>query len=1014
MLVKFWSLRTALCLALFLRIEAELSVEKNAYQNVVVSFSSKLPPEDGISLVDSMQKIFNEASSVLHTAVGLRIGSVTFHLPRTWNSSHWSNVGSVSSYNAKTEPEIQVTSLTDSAFGKQPIAHQYGGCGVSALGISIPSEFLLAEEESFPKGKTLAREWLKYRYGVFDENGFLDDPMYPTHYTIPGSDEIHITDCTSPKIGYSIMDSQNNSCVLTSETANNCSIHPHEEDVTSSLMFYHEKLPQLDHVCGKEDRIHNVGSPNKQNLICSYKSIWEVIETSEDFKSVQADDEVTDEEIKFSFVQESELRLAVAWQDTKSLLTQGRTILKVVQKLMFDIPDGSRVALYSFKDTLNEHVPFREITETTRTSWATNSNFGSTVDGQPLLAVHKAVNDMQANDEADKPGIIVLFTNSNPAEDADLVEKLKNSKLCLYVIGLPGISEEAWSAFLDASSCSSLLQITDSSISDAVETYKNLYSAVQSILPGRDDSKIHTVSTSMLPHEEKMSIPTDLTAKKFTVWIFHTVEFECFVNQTAIALTAGVQSSFLVSYSFEPQNDTVECRLKDIPEGSYLVHVQVTTEGGESFNNKVWFQDTTPSDSEEQMPYIIYAKISYGEYPVRDADVRAEVLSPSGDKVILTLGDDGRGDPDVTQYDGIYSKYFTKLDSQGTYQVTITATGKANASKNGQDLCCGSAIVSDSFELTELKWTEQTSFTVSKNKSKDGYKPSRVTDLRVESLNLPDSLTLKWTAPGGEMDEGKASNYQFLLFCQLQDCRDGILPNWISFPNKIEKPKDSGKDEAVKVEFYQGKPDNITVYLTLKTENHNHQFSEESNRVYIKLTPNDPQETTTSIITEDDSKGFRGPTAGSIVAYVIIGLAILMLICGIVYFLLDRTRRGRALEELNTPAAFMSVDSSGEIFSFKNVAPPAENPIRRAESIPVVLYTHDQIKDFKNKTKQPPLYRSDVEPKPWVSLNALTDRNGSSSSNSTINVGDGKTQSGEIRQLNDMTTIPLRDKNSRF
>ncbi|XP_071039743.1 calcium-activated chloride channel regulator 1 isoform X3 [Parasteatoda tepidariorum] len=939
MLVKFWSLRTALCLALFLRIEAELSVEKNAYQNVVVSFSSKLPPEDGISLVDSMQKIFNEASSVLHTAVGLRIGSVTFHLPRTWNSSHWSNVGSVSSYNAKTEPEIQVTSLTDSAFGKQPIAHQYGGCGVSALGISIPSEFLLAEEESFPKGKTLAREWLKYRYGVFDENGFLDDPMYPTHYTIPGSDEIHITDCTSPKIGYSIMDSQNNSCVLTSETANNCSIHPHEEDVTSSLMFYHEKLPQLDHVCGKEDRIHNVGSPNKQNLICSYKSIWEVIETSEDFKSVQADDEVTDEEIKFSFVQESELRLAVAWQDTKSLLTQGRTILKVVQKLMFDIPDGSRVALYSFKDTLNEHVPFREITETTRTSWATNSNFGSTVDGQPLLAVHKAVNDMQANDEADKPGIIVLFTNSNPAEDADLVEKLKNSKLCLYVIGLPGISEEAWSAFLDASSCSSLLQITDSSISDAVETYKNLYSAVQSILPGRDDSKIHTVSTSMLPHEEKMSIPTDLTAKKFTVWIFHTVEFECFVNQTAIALTAGVQSSFLVSYSFEPQNDTVECRLKDIPEGSYLVHVQVTTEGGESFNNKVWFQDTTPSDSEEQMPYIIYAKISYGEYPVRDADVRAEVLSPSGDKVILTLGDDGRGDPDVTQYDGIYSKYFTKLDSQGTYQVTITATGKANASKNGQDLCCGSAIVSDSFELTELKWTEQTSFTVSKNKSKDGYKPSRVTDLRVESLNLPDSLTLKWTAPGGEMDEGKANSYVIKSFTNLEDIIwnfDNTTNTTLEIDTKLA-PKQFGQPETFEVKL-DDFSDNQTYFLALQSKRDNGPSSDTSNIVSIilpvdkideKVTPEPPAK----------QSGLKPETIGLIVGLILLAIVIVIVVYLVVYFtVLKPKRREDGKERTSSQRSHTRPTGLNSI--------PAD----------IILKHHSEVVNAKSLHKDPPIF----------------------------------------------------------
>ena len=28
-------------------------------------------------------------------------------------------------------------------------------------------------------GKVLAGEWLKFRYGVFEEHGYVDDPLYP-------------------------------------------------------------------------------------------------------------------------------------------------------------------------------------------------------------------------------------------------------------------------------------------------------------------------------------------------------------------------------------------------------------------------------------------------------------------------------------------------------------------------------------------------------------------------------------------------------------------------------------------------------------------------------------------------------------------------------------------------------------------------------------------------------------------------------------------------------------------
>ena len=36
-------------------------------------------------------------------------------------------------------------------------------------------------------GQILAREWTKYDCGVFSEQGFKDDPLYPSHYQIGNS-----------------------------------------------------------------------------------------------------------------------------------------------------------------------------------------------------------------------------------------------------------------------------------------------------------------------------------------------------------------------------------------------------------------------------------------------------------------------------------------------------------------------------------------------------------------------------------------------------------------------------------------------------------------------------------------------------------------------------------------------------------------------------------------------------------------------------------------------------------
>ena len=39
-------------------------------------------------------------------------------------------------------------------------------------------------ENIFGKISPLFQEWSKYRYGVFDEHGYPDDPLYPNFFKI--------------------------------------------------------------------------------------------------------------------------------------------------------------------------------------------------------------------------------------------------------------------------------------------------------------------------------------------------------------------------------------------------------------------------------------------------------------------------------------------------------------------------------------------------------------------------------------------------------------------------------------------------------------------------------------------------------------------------------------------------------------------------------------------------------------------------------------------------------------
>lgn len=55
--------------------------------------------------------------------------------------------------------------------------------------------------------------------------------------------------------------------------------------------------------------------------------------------------------------------------------------------------------------------------------------------------------------------------------------------------------------------------------------------------------------------------------------------------------------------------------------------------------------------------------------------------------------------------------------------------------------------------LSQFSKLFETTFTAERERPEDGYKPSRITDLRIDSVT-DDGIVLKWTAPGEEADDG--------------------------------------------------------------------------------------------------------------------------------------------------------------------------------------------------------------------------------------------------------------------
>lgn len=145
----------------------------------------------------------------------------------------------------------------------------------------------------------LTNQWVKYRYGVFDEKGFKNDPMYPLYWMTPGDDRgtEKITSCAATSNGIRLDTIRTLNSTTTGEICslqiNHQTGHPSDSkciplpdprsnhDIISSLLS-HPSLPNNEHFC--DESTHNSKAPNKHNHLCQGSSVWEVMNRHDDFK----------------------------------------------------------------------------------------------------------------------------------------------------------------------------------------------------------------------------------------------------------------------------------------------------------------------------------------------------------------------------------------------------------------------------------------------------------------------------------------------------------------------------------------------------------------------------------------------------------------------------------------------------------------------------------------------------------------------------------------------------------
>lgn len=238
-------------------------------------------------------------SEKLHQATDGRavLGQIVILLPRTWmyNDCGLFNASVIldaSPFHSYQRSDIQITTNHPLTAGDTlPWTSQFRPCGQPAISIIIPVPFVLnsIRISDHLRAQLLLHEWIKFRYGAFDEMGYderqeedntyPDDNPFPPCYTYEM--QAYLNHCSdSPEL--SALANNASSCTLDFIERNKETLLSALGKGNTSIMSA-PYLPDSNRtkLCNKSS--HNPWLPTKQNLYCDQRSVAEVVFSNPDF-----------------------------------------------------------------------------------------------------------------------------------------------------------------------------------------------------------------------------------------------------------------------------------------------------------------------------------------------------------------------------------------------------------------------------------------------------------------------------------------------------------------------------------------------------------------------------------------------------------------------------------------------------------------------------------------------------------------------------------------------------------
>merc|ERR1711915_95556 len=263
----------------------------NGYNGITLHISPHLDENQNANLIDNIKVVFDNASTATYYGSNSRayFHSIDIILPLSWKTNRAQRT-----FNSMMA-DIYVDEMSVSLHGKMPYNEHARLCQSEGDRMNIQASFFSNLTETVETlgttGSLITKQWMSYRYGIFEEIGFPMDSRYPSAYcssaggspVVVSCSDVPLKDTGFTSIRGASYTQEDCHCSKEGSLENCMYISVADQDLILSSLMGFSQIPLNTVFCDDEYFPHEDQHPSMHNDLCDQQSTFGVVLKHYDF-----------------------------------------------------------------------------------------------------------------------------------------------------------------------------------------------------------------------------------------------------------------------------------------------------------------------------------------------------------------------------------------------------------------------------------------------------------------------------------------------------------------------------------------------------------------------------------------------------------------------------------------------------------------------------------------------------------------------------------------------------------